>query len=129
MTFTLSRILSTATATYGAYAAVQPRHLGRAITSNPVAQADLDVLAQTIAARDLAISGFGVLGRSDTTVTVAMLLRIVLDVSDGLILSARADSDEARNRILGLTLGWAGLNAVALAVDRRRARRRRLVVV
>jgi hypothetical protein len=129
MTFTLSRIMSTATATYGGYALAQPRHLGRAVTSDPVKQADLDVLAQTFAARDLAISSLGVFGRSEATVTAAMLLRIVLDVSDGLILSARADSDDARNRILGVTLGWAGLNTLALVVDRRRARRRRLVVV
>ena len=129
MTFTLSRIMSTATATYGGYALAVPRHLGRAVTSDPVKQADLDVLAQTFGARDLAISSLGVFGRSDKTVTAAMLLRIVLDVADGLILSARADSDDARTKVLGVTLGWAGLNALALVIDRRRARKGRLVVV
>jgi len=129
MTYPLSRIMSTATATYGGYALAQPRHLGRAVTSNPIKQADLDVLAQTFGARDLAISSLGAFGRSEKTVTAAMLLRIALDVSDGVILSVRADSDEARAKVLAVTFGWATLNAVALMVDRRRARKGRLVVV
>jgi len=123
MTFPLSRTLSTATASYAGYCFVDPRHLGRAVTSNPVKQADLDVLAHTLGARDFAVSSVAVFGRSPKTITTAMLLRIAFDVTDGLILAAETDSDEARNRVLGVTFGWAALNTLALVIDRRRARK------
>jgi hypothetical protein len=129
MTFTLSRILSTATATYAGYCFVDPRHLGRAVTGNPVKQADLDVLAHTFGARDFAVSSLAIFGRSPKTITSAMLLRIVLDVSDGLVLAAETDSDEARNRVLGVTFGWAALNTLALVIDRRRARKGQPITV
>jgi hypothetical protein len=121
MTFPLSRLMSTATATYGVYALAQPRHLGTAV--DPKSASDYDLLARTYGARDLAISSVGVLGRSGTTVTAAMLIRIACDVSDGLILAARTKDDATRQKVLGVTLGWAALNALALTVDRRRARK------
>jgi hypothetical protein len=121
MTFPLSRFMSTATATYGVYALVEPRHLGNAL--DPKHAADYDLLAQTYGARDLAVSALGMLGKSDKTVTAAMLMRIAMDVSDGLLLSARAKDDATRQKVLGVTLGWATLNALALRADRRRARR------
>ena len=129
MTFPLSRIMSTATASYAAYCFVDPRHLGKAVTGDPVTQAGLDVLAHTYGARDFAVSSLAIFGRSPKTVTCAMLLRIALDVSDGLILAAETDSDEARNRVLGVTLGWATLNTLALVIDRRRARKGRPITV
>lgn len=121
MTFPLSRFMSTATATYGVYALVEPRHLGNAVDRKHAA--DYDLLAQTYGARDLAVSALGLLGKSDKTVTAAMLMRIAMDVSDGLLLSARAKDDATRQKVLGVTLGWATLNALALTADRRRARR------
>ncbi len=114
--------MSTATASYGVYALVEPRHLGRALTDNEPRQADFDVLAQSYGARDLAISALGALGRSPRTVTAAMLLRMACDVSDGLILSARAEDEQTRQKVLGVTFGWAGLNALALLRDRRTER-------
>ncbi len=121
MTFRLSRLMSTATASYGVYALVEPRHLGRAV--DPGKAAEYDLLARTYGARDLAVSAFGVLGRSETAVTVAMLIRMAFDVSDGVLLSARAPDAATRQKVLGVTLGWAGLNALALVTDRRNARR------
>jgi len=121
MTFPLSRLMSTATATYGVYALANPRHLGDVV--DPKHAADYDVLATTYGARDLAISSVGLLGRSEKTVSAAMLIRIACDVSDGLILAARAKDDATRQKVLGVTFGWAALNALALAADRRRARR------
>ncbi len=114
--------MSTATASYGAYALLEPRHLGRAVTSVTARQAEYDVLAYTYGGRDLAISAVGALGRSPRTVTAAMLIRIACDVSDGLILSARAEDDQTRQKLLGVTLGWAALNSLALLRDRRVAR-------
>ena len=119
----LSRLMSTATASYGVYALAEPRHLGRFVTADKKEQASYDTLAQTYGARDLAISAVGVFGRSERTVRAAMVIRIVCDVSDGLILSARAQDEETRQKILGVTFGWAALNAVALLRDRRVARR------
>ena len=122
---TLSRLMSTATASYGVYALAEPRHLGRFVTSKKSDQADYDLLAHTYGARDLAISSVALLGRSERTVSAAMMIRIVCDMSDGLLLSARAEDDETRQKILGVTFGWAALNAVALVRDRRAARRAR----
>ncbi len=120
MSYALSRLMSTASATYGGYALADPRHLGRNLVSDKEAP-DYDVLAQTYGARDLAISAFGIFGKSSRTVTTAMLVRIAFDVSDAIILSGRAKDEETRNKILGITLGWAGLNTLALLIDRRKS--------
>ena len=126
MTFPLSRLMSTATASYGVYALTDPRHLGRAI--DPKHASDYDVLAQTYGARDLAISSVGILGKGRKAVTTAMVIRIACDISDGLILAARTRDQETRQKVLGVTFGWAALNTVAILSDRRRARRRGHVV-
>jgi hypothetical protein len=52
-----------------------------------------------------------------------MLLRIAGDVSDAAILSRQTADPSVREKVLGITLGWASLNALALLVDSRRARR------
>jgi hypothetical protein len=124
MTMTWSRLMSTATAAYGGYALSAPRHLGRFLTDDRKAQPDYDLLAQTYGARDLAISAVGVFARSERAVTAAMLIRAACDVSDGLLLSACAQDEETRSKVLGVTFGWAALNLLALARDRRVAKRR-----
>lgn len=113
--------MSTATATYGVYALANPRHLGTAVDAKHAE--DYDLLAQIFGVRDLAISSFGVTGRSEHTVATAMRIRIICDVGDAVLLSARARDDEARAMVLGVTLGWAALNFLALRLDRRRAKR------
>jgi hypothetical protein len=125
MSYPLSRLMSAATVSYGAYALAEPRHLGRVMTDNEPEQAGYDLLAQTYGGRDLTIGALGLLGRSERTVTAAMLARIAFDISDGLLLSAKAEDEETRNQVLGITFGYAALNAVALLADRRRARRAR----
>jgi hypothetical protein len=105
------------------FALLRPRHLGRLVTADPAQQAAYDALAQTYGARDLAVSALALVGRSDRRITTAVLLRIVFDVTDGLVLAPKAgrQSDStARDKVLGVTFGWATLNAVALMVDRRR---------
>jgi hypothetical protein len=123
MSYPLSRLMSAATVSYGAYALTEPRHLGRFMTDNEPQQAEFDLLAQTYGARDLTVGALGMFGRSDRTVTAAMLARIAFDVSDGLLLSAKAEDEETRTQVLGITFGYAALNALALLADRRRARR------
>ena len=123
MSFPLSRLMSTATATYGVYALANPRHLGDAV--DPKHADDYDLLATTYGARDLTISTVGLLGRSEKTISAAMAIRIACDISDGLILATRAKDDATRQKVLGVTFGWAALNTLALVSDRRRARRAR----
>jgi hypothetical protein len=125
MTYPLSRLMSTATASYGVYALIDPRHLGRVV--DPTNASDYDVLGTTYGARDLVVGVVGMLGRSDRTVSAAMTIRIACDVADGLILSAKAHDEEARTTLLAVTFGWAALNTVALLADRRRARRARRI--
>lgn len=127
MTFPLSRFMSTATASYGVYALVEPRHLGNAVDSKNAAAYDL--VAQTFGARDLAVSSLGMFGRSEKTISAAMVMRILLDVSDGLLLATKAQDEETRNKVLSVTFGWATLNALALSMDRRRAKRGRTIKI
>ena len=123
MSFPLSRLMSTATATYGVYALANPRHLGHVV--DPKNADDYDVLATSYGARDLTISTVALLGRSEKTISAAMTIRIVCDISDGLILATKAKDDATRQKVLGVTFGWAALNMLALVSDRRRARKAR----
>ncbi len=120
MTYTLSRLMSSATAAYGVYALVQPAHLGKAVEAPKSEMGAWEVLARTYAVRDLAISSFGMFGRSGRTVRTAMKLRILNDVGDGLVLAARTSDPDVRQKVLAVTMGWAALNSVALVLDSRR---------
>ena len=128
MTYRLSRLMSTATASYGVYALVSPRHLGKAVTDNGKDQGDYDLLAQTYGARDVPLSLIGMFARSEKAIQAVMLARIAFDVADGLLLSTKAANADVRTKVLGVTMGWATLNATALLVDRRRNRSRSLTV-
>ena len=109
--------MSTATAGYGAYALLDPAHLGKALEVESKQMPGFEVLARTYGVRDLAISSFGILGRSGRTVRTAMKLRILNDVGDGLVLAARTSDPDVRQKVLAVTMGWAALNTLALVVD------------
>lgn len=113
--------MSAASASYGVFALVKPRHLGNAMTKNPVQQTNYDPLALTYGVRDTTISALGLLGRSERAVTASMALRIASDITDAVVLSVRAGDAGVRRKVLAITLGYAALNAGALAIDRRRA--------
>lgn len=117
MSHPLSRLMSAATATYAVYALVRPSHLADALEADPSDRPGLDLLARSYGVRDLAIAAAGIAGRSDRTVRTAMLLRVAMDLGDAALLSARTKDDAVRRKILAVTLGWAGLNAAALAID------------
>ena len=112
--------MSTATAGYGAFALVSPDHLGTALEVDKQDMAGMNLLAQTYGVRDLAIGALGVFG-SGRTVRVAMLMRIAMDLGDAALLSSRTEDDDVRQKVLAVTLGWAGLNTLALLVDSVRA--------
>jgi hypothetical protein len=120
MSYRLSRMMSTATAGYGVFALVNPAHLPDALQADKEDRPGLELLAETYGVRDLAISALGIFGRSPRTIRAAMLLRIAMDLGDAALLSTKTD-DEVRQKVLALTLGWAGLNALALLVDSVRA--------
>ena len=112
--------MSTATAGYGVFALVSPQHLGKALEVDSQDQAGMDLLAQVYGVRDLAISSLGIFGRSPRTVRTAQVLRIAMDLGDAALLSARVGPGPVRTKVLAVTLGWAGLNTLALLVDSRR---------
>jgi hypothetical protein len=121
MSYRLSRLLSTATAGYGAFALANPGHLPDALQADKSERDGLELLAQTYGVRDLAISALGMFGRRPGTVRTAMVLRVAMDLGDAALLSARTDDREVRQKVLAVTLGWAGLNTLALLVDSARA--------
>lgn len=122
MTYTLSRAVSVLSAAYGVYALAKPRHLGNALTSSRSEQARYDGLARVYGVRDLTISGLALAG-GPSSVRAAMGLRIASDLTDGIYLSTKSEA-ASRPKVLVVTWGWAALNAGALALDLKRARRR-----
>ncbi len=121
MSYALSRMVSTATAAYGGYCLAAPAHLWQALRADRQDRQGLELLARTYGVRDLPIAAAAIFGRSPRTVRTAMLLRIAMDLGDGALLSTRTDDADVRKKVLDITLGWAALNAVALAVDSRRS--------
>ena len=121
MSYPLSRFMSAATATYGGYAIAQPAHLWQALQADRKDREGLELLARTYGIRDLAISALGVLGRRPGTVRAAMIMRIAMDLGDAALLSSRTDDQDVRKKVLAVTIGWAGLNTLALVADSRRA--------
>lgn len=114
-----SKLLSLATAAYGVFAAVKPRHLGDAMRASGPEASTFDLLAHTYAGRDLSISGVALASSTPAVVTTAMVLRILNDLSDGLVLSTSTSKPAVRNKVLAVTVSWAALNTAALVADRR----------
>jgi hypothetical protein len=119
MSYRLSRLMSTATAGYGAFALARPGHLPDALQADKEDRPGLELLAETYGVRDLAISALGIFG-GPRTVRAAMLMRIAMDLGDAALLGTKTD-DEVRQKVLAVTLGWAGLNTLALLIDSVRA--------
>jgi hypothetical protein len=117
MSYRLSRLMSTGTAGYGAFALAKPEHLANVLQADKRERPGYDLLAQAYGVRDLTIGALGMFGRSGKTVRAAMLIRIVMDLGDAALLAPRMKDDAIRQKVLAVTLGWAGLNAVALAID------------
>src|SRR5690349_4378478 len=122
MTYRLSRLLSAATASYGAFALARPGHLPDALQADKEDRPGLELLAETYGVRDLAISSRGMFGRSERTGRAAMILRIAMDLGAAALLSPKP-ADEFRQKVLAVTRGGAGPNTLALVIDSARARR------
>jgi hypothetical protein len=112
--------MSAATAAYAVYALTSPEHIGRAMEASAKEQGFYDKLARAYGVRDLAISALALAGPA-RAVPVAMGLRIAGDIGDGAFLASRAPDSRVREKVLGVTLGWAALNLAALVADRARS--------
>ncbi len=119
MDLPLSRTLSIGTTAYGLFALARPRHLASAMQAPLAEEQTYDRLAIAYGVRDLAIGGAGALGPA-RVVPAAMVLRVASDVVDALVLSSRAHTPDTRRKVLAITVGYAALNATALALDLRR---------
>lgn len=118
-----SKLISSLTAAYGAFALAKPRHLADGIEA-PAAQAPAyDRMAYTYAGRDLSISGVALASGNPSVVTAMMVLRILGDLADAAVLATGTHDSKVQGKVLGVTLGWAALNTAALVADRRALRR------
>lgn len=118
-TYLASRLVSAASAAYGAYCLARPQHLGQALKADLAEMPAYRDLAFTYGGRDLAISLVGITGRSPAVVRTAMGLRIAMDVTDCLTLSSSTNDPALRKKVVAITLGWAALNGAALLLDER----------
>ncbi len=115
-----SKLISLATAAYGVFALAKPRHLADGIEAPTVQAPAYDRMAYTYAGRDLTMSGIALVSSNPAVVTAMMLLRISGDLADATILGTGTSKSAVRNKVLGVTLGWAALNTAALVADRRK---------
>ena len=118
-----SKLISLLSAGYGAFALAKPRHLADNLEAPDGQAPAYDRMAYTYAGRDLSISGVALASPEPSVITAAMALRILSDLARRSILgSSTSSKPDVQKKVLGITLGWAALNAVALLADRRRLR-------
>lgn len=118
MRYPLSRVLGLATCGYAVYALVRPGHLAGALEADEAERPALDRLARTYGVRDLATSALLLSSASELN-RAAMALRIASDLGDCAVLGATSDDPTVRRKVVAVTLGWAGLNALAWWADER----------
>jgi len=119
MTTSYSKIMSAATAGYAVFALVKPRHLGKALTRSPLKQPEYDVVAQLFGPRDLAVSALALFAPTPVAQERAMIARVVLDLSDAVLLTREASHAAGKAKVLGATITWASLNVGAILADRK----------
>lgn len=117
--YTASRVISAATAVYAVFAAVKPGHLATALQAPNKHAPALDRVAYTYTGRDLSISALAFTG-SPLGVRASMIMRIVGDITDATVLGTYAPTTQVRRKVLGVTLGWGVITALALVWDERR---------
>lgn len=113
------RVLGAATAVYSAAVIAKPE-----VLTTPTGLGDSPAsrtLGTAVGVRDL-VSGLAVaLAPSGIPLRLALLVRVAMDIGDTVVLGAAAPDKATRNKIIGITLGWAALNAVALLATREKA--------
>jgi hypothetical protein len=115
-----SALMSVATMGYSIYALVNPRHLGKALTSSPAKQPDYDIAARMFGVRDLVVGSLALAAPTAAGREQAMMGRVVFDLTDSALFTREAASTGSKAKVLGVTVAWAGLNVAAIVADRRR---------
>lgn len=119
MNLSYSKLISAATAGYAVFALAKPRHLGNALTKNPIEQPRYDVVARLFGPRDLVVSALAILAPSRAATERAMIGRVLLDLSDAALLTPEATNKAGKAKVLGATVTWAALNVAAIVADRK----------
>lgn len=116
--YPLTRATHALTAGYGLYALVKPDHLQNGLEDQAGERLGTDRLSRTYAGRELPVTLLGIFG-PPSVVPLTVALRVANDLTDAAVLGSTT-TGTVRKRILGITLGWAALNAAVYAVDVRR---------
>ena len=116
--YPLTRATHVLTAGYGLFALVKPGHLQNGLEDQAGDKLGTDRLARTYTGRELPVTLLGILGPA-SLVPTTVALRVANDLTDAAVLGSTT-TGKVRTRILGITLGWAALNAAAFALDTRR---------
>ncbi len=116
--YPLTRATHVLTAAYGLYALVKPGHLQNGLEDQAGERLGTDRLSRTYTGRELPVTLLGIFG-PPAVVPTTVGLRIANDLTDAAVLGSTT-TGRVRRRILGITLGWAAVNATAYALDVRR---------
>lgn len=117
-TYPATRVMAALTAGYGVFALLRPQHVPDAMHASGAERERLTALTRGYGVRDLVLSMAALTSRSGA-VPLAAAARIASDVGDCVLLVRRTDETGVRAKIATATLGWAALNALALARDLR----------
>ncbi len=109
-----SRLVAAASAGYGVFALAKPDHLASGLEAEDTSA--LRTLAMVFGAREIAVGTLALLGER-RVVSACMTARLSFDLSDCAILLTQVEDEGVRRKVLGVTLGWAAVNALAVAVD------------
>jgi hypothetical protein len=110
------RALGVATAVYSAAVIAKPKVLTKpsGLAETPATR----TLATAVGARDL-VSGLAVtFAPSGLPLRLALLVRVAMDLGDTVVLGLAAPDKSTRAKVIGVTLGWAAINALALLATR-----------
>lgn len=114
-----SRLVAAASAGYGVFALARPDHLASGLEAEDTSA--VRTLAMVFGAREIAVGTLALLGDRGV-VSACMAARLSFDLSDCGILMTQVEDEGVRRKVLGVTLGWAAVNALAVAADLARER-------
>lgn len=109
-----SRLVAAASAGYGVFALVKPDHLATGLEAED--STAWRTLAMVFGGREIAVGALALFGDS-RVVSACMTARLSFDLSDCAILLAQLEDEGVRRKVAGVTLGWAAVNALAIAAD------------
>lgn len=109
-----SRLVAGASAAYGVFALVKPDHLASGLEADDTSA--LRTLAMVFGAREVAVGTLALLGER-RVVSACMAARLSFDLSDCAILLSQLEDEAVQRKVLGVTLGWGAVNALAVLAD------------